>query len=388
MRVAGVDPGTRSFDIVVIEENRVVAQRSIDTPELADKPDLLANTLDELSVDIIVAPSGYGIPLDRGDNIRDPRRLAIEVLLLSDQGDLHSYDERDRLGVGVYKALADTTVYLVNKYRGSTVFIPGVIHLPTIPWYRKINKVDMGTADKLAAVFLSVYEIAHRENLDYGNVNMVVSELGYGYNAAIAVKCGKIVDGIGGTVASIGTLTSGALDLEVVAGAKYWKRWDVAHGGIFEAANVFNIDELMRRAESGEEPYASLVKAYVEGIVKDIMREIAIVREVDFVVLTGRFSRSTSLRKLINEYLRDVEIATLKGLKGASNIKEAAQGYAAMGAGLFVDEFKDLLIHMEIDKSCGTAVDYVVHPRASSFVERVKKSYLESVYKPRLCVTG
>ena len=46
--------------------------------------------------------------------------------------------------------------------QGEFVFTPGVVHLPTVPAYRKVNRVDMGTADKVCAAALAVREQADR----------------------------------------------------------------------------------------------------------------------------------------------------------------------------------------------------------------------------------
>ena len=34
--------------------------------------------------------------------------------------------------------------------------IPGVKHLPTVPDYRKINKIDLGTADKVCSTVVGI----------------------------------------------------------------------------------------------------------------------------------------------------------------------------------------------------------------------------------------
>ncbi|MFN4045921.1 MAG: DUF1464 family protein, partial [Acidilobaceae archaeon] len=247
------------------------------------------------------------------------------------------------------------------------------------------NKVDMGTVDKLASTFLAVHETSEKENVDYDKVDIIVAELGYGYIASIAVKQGRIVDGVGGTYASTGTLTSGALDAELVAGVGSWKRWDIFHGGLLEALGAVDMESIVRGYERGEEPYQSYLEAYIEGIAKDVKRALTSTPKARILVITGRHGKNETIIKRLKELLSELDARNLEGLKGASKSKEAAQGYAAVGEGIVGARFRELVDHMGIKDACGTTVDYIVHPRARGFVERVKKAYIETVSNPKLC---
>ncbi|MCS7111514.1 MAG: DUF1464 family protein [Ignisphaera sp.] len=385
VRIVGVDPGTKTFDAIVLEDGLVRSEQSFDTFSIAKEPQILIDGVDRLEPDYVVAPSGYGVPITFGDNIRDSRRFAAEVILLSTEDVIRVGAEAGEVGIWVYDAIVKTLSHLIDRYRERVVFLPAVIHLPTVPRYRKVNKVDMGTVDKLASAFLAVHEISERRGEDYGRVNIIVTELGYGYAASMAVERGAVVDGVGGSYASIGTLTAGALDLEVVVGAGVWSRWDVFYGGVFYGAKAFDMEAVARGYEAGEEPYVSMFNAFIEGVAKDIARMRISSPKADTVVLTGRHSRVDLIVKRLREVLRDVDITTLRGLKGASKAKEAAQGYTAIGDGVFGGYFKDLVKHMGIEGACGTSADYIIHPRAQEFAARIRRAYVESVYRPRLC---
>ncbi|MCS7098930.1 MAG: DUF1464 family protein [Sulfolobales archaeon] len=388
MRVVGVDPGTKTFDVVVVEDGKVVLEESFDTFEVARNPAPLVDFLGETQGDYVVAPSGYGAPVTRGDEVVSPRRFAVEVLLLSTERDIEAGRFEGEVGIWVYDALAKVVDTLVKKFRDRVLFLPGVVHLRTVPRYRKINKVDMGTVDKLASTFVAVDSYAQRYSADYEKVNVVVVELGYGYNAAVAVERGRVVDGVGGTYASVGTLTAGALDLEIVANTGTWLRWDVFHGGLFGALGVYELEKIVSGYVESAEPYYSVFNSFIEGVVKDVRRVLVSTPRAEAVILSGRHAKNSVVRRAISERVQDLDVLVSTGLRGSLRSKEAAQGYAAIGSGLAGGEFRELVKHMEIGGACGTAVDYVVHPRASRFVERVRRAYLESVSAPKICHEG
>ncbi len=387
MRVLGVDPGTKTFDVVAIENGVVKAEKSIDTTTIAKNPEVLISAIEACEADFIVAPSGYGVPVTRGDEVLDPRRFAIEVLLLSTEDDIRRGVEAGEVGIWVYDALAKVVDYLVKRFSDRVLFLPSVILLPTVPAYRKLNKVDMGTVDKLAATFVATHSYSQREGVDYSNVNIVVAELGFGYNAVVAVNKGKIVDGIGGTCASVGTLTAGSLDLEVVVRVERWDRWDVFHGGLFHYVNTFDMSDLAKAFERGEEPLASAFRGFIEAVAKDIMRALVTNPRAEAVMLTGRHSRLGLVKKLLQDLLKDVELLYVDPIKGAQMSKEAAQGYAAIGEGIVGGVFRDLVKHMEIEKACGTVADYLVHEKLRKFREWIQSTYKALVTHPKLCTT-
>src|SRR5262245_51000599 len=84
-RVAGIDPGTVSFDLCVLDDGAPVVERTFASPALADDPDELLATLDlNGPYDLVYGPSGYGLPLVRAADVGE-RELAEMVLVRRDE---------------------------------------------------------------------------------------------------------------------------------------------------------------------------------------------------------------------------------------------------------------------------------------------------------------
>src|SRR5215470_4581051 len=63
-RVVGVDPGTQSFDLCGLAAGRVFLEASISSDDVRRAPAAVVDLLaDALPLDLIAAPSGYGLPL-------------------------------------------------------------------------------------------------------------------------------------------------------------------------------------------------------------------------------------------------------------------------------------------------------------------------------------
>ncbi len=62
MRILGIDPGTVSFDLCLLDDDRVTFEDSIPSSVVAEKPEELALKCLSLKPEVIIAPSGYGLP--------------------------------------------------------------------------------------------------------------------------------------------------------------------------------------------------------------------------------------------------------------------------------------------------------------------------------------
>src|SRR2546426_635006 len=184
-RVIGIDPGTVSIDLCGLEDGTVFLDRSFPTAAaLSDPRAFLAVLTDAGPLDLIAGPSGYGLPLTRA---REATEEDLRLAFLAAEGEAG--------GIGGLRALARA----LARSGLPVVLTPGVIHLTSVPEHRKINRVDMGTADKVCVAALAIAAQAERSTRPLDQVSLVLLELGGAFTAAIAVAGGKIVDGAGGS---------------------------------------------------------------------------------------------------------------------------------------------------------------------------------------------
>src|SRR4051812_29750725 len=217
-RVVGVDPGTVSLDLCGLEDGRLILDASWPTADaLAEPRRLLDHLVATGPLDLVLGPSGYGLPLRRAAEVTEEELRLAFLAAAEDPG-----------GIGGLRSLAR----ILGSSGLPVVFGPGVIHLDTVPRHRKLNRVDLGTADKLCAAALAIQDQANRRNRAIEEVSLILLELGGAFTAGVAVRAGRIVDGFGGTSGPIGWQAAGALDGEVAFLAGAISKAELFHGGV------------------------------------------------------------------------------------------------------------------------------------------------------------
>lgn len=344
VRVVGIDPGTKSFDVCGLDAGRLFMEKSIGTEEIRENPRLLVDVLLNADhLDAVVGPSGYGIPLRRADEIGD-RDVRLMTLM-----------KRDDPAKGQLLALGA----VVKALRASNLrvyLIPGVIHLPTVPAHRKANKIDMGTADKVCSTALAIRDQSRRHKIPYDATSFIMVEMGYGFNATIAVEGGQIVDGIGGTMGGPGFTAAGGLDGEVAYLLGSMSKGILFSGGATYMAEGPGItpEELPSRGGIGW-------AAFLEGIEKNVSAATVSVKKPREILLSGRLARVEAIRAKVSEALfRYGKVRTVEGL--AQIAKESAQGAALIADGLAGGEYKALVETMKIRNASGTVFDNIYLP--------------------------
>ena len=338
-RVVGIDPGTMSFDFFGLDGDDIILDTSIPTKQIASDPESVIGLLKQADPELILGPSGYGIKL-KGIAEITPEDLFLMSLVKDG-------DKKSILGMRRF-------IETLKKHNLPVCFIPGVIHLPTVPSYRKINRIDMGTPDKLCCCALAIRDQALRRSIDYDQTSFISLEIGFAHTAAIAVDAGKVVDGIGGTSGGIGFLSMGAMDAELAyLLAGFYKEFMTSRGASFLAGGGTGImpEDLATHDDARH--------ALIEGAVKNVLALLSSVTPEE-VLLSGRLSGIPQIREELTERLeRFLSVRMLKGFPGARVAKESAQGAALIAEGLLHGTYADIVKVMEIEESCGTVLDYV-----------------------------
>jgi predicted butyrate kinase (DUF1464 family) len=346
----GIDPGTISIDLCALDDGALVLDRSIPTAEALANPAAFAAMLRELGADLIAGPSGYGLPLT---TIAAADDRALRLAYLSAHG--------ERGGIGGLRALATAMVAADLP----VVFTPGVIHLSSVPAYRKINRVDLGTADKLCAAALGIREQATRRGCALSDVSFILLELGGAFSAAIAVSEGRIVDGAGGSAGPLGMRAAGALDGEVAFLAGEVTKELLFHGGVESIVGRPDVS-LESLATSAVPEEALAWNAFLESAVKAVAALRVAVPAPTEILLSGRVARAPSVVREL--HLRLSPVAPVRRIQGYAAIaKEAAQGAALIADGLAGGRHSALTDVMGIRDASGTVLDHlrVITPEAA-----------------------
>jgi len=326
MRIVGIDPGTYSFDLFGMEDNqKIIVDESIKSEDILENPYLLLKRLEVLSLDIVVGPSGYGIPLK-----------SMKDMTEDDIGKMIPLDTQVAVNEGIKEVLLEMKEREIPVY-----FTPGVIHLKTVPPYRKWNKFDMGTADKVCCVAWGIKDQSERLNIPFNKTSFVYVELGYGFTAVISVKDGRIIDGIGGTNGGLGFLACGGLDAEIAIRLKPPMTQDIVfRGGIKDfVGEDIEPRDLVRFKEA--------TTLFGESIEKDVASMLVSLRRPREIIFSGRL---TDLDFIGNELTSRLgKYAPVVKVRKSSRIaKEAACGAYVIGEGLLGGKYHGLVENMGI----------------------------------------
>jgi predicted butyrate kinase (DUF1464 family) len=348
-RVAGVDPGTVSIDVCALDGGEVLLDESFRSVELALDPAPLVDALAaHRPLDLVLGPAGYGLPLVPGERVGE-RELGLMLLLRSDEAGA-------RAGIGGMRAMIRALIGAGLPL----VFGPGAIHLPTVPEYRKWNRIDLGTADKVCSAALCIADQADRLGLPYDETSFIMLELGGAFSAALAIDRGRIVDGLGGSCAPIGGRSCGALDAEVayLLGAALSKE-TVFSGGALDPRGELDLSApaalgTLRGDPRQREGWLALE----EGAVKAALAMTVSVPAPREILVAGRLAGAPGLLDALSERLASVAaVSAATGL--GTRAKTAAQGAALLADGLAGGRYAPLVEGMHLREASGTALDHL-----------------------------
>jgi predicted butyrate kinase (DUF1464 family) len=348
-RVAGVDPGTVSIDVCALDGGELLLDESFRSADLAHDPAPLVEALvAHRPLDLVLGPAGYGLPLVPGERVGE-REFALMLLVRSDQAGAQA-------GIGgmrsLIRALIDAGLPLV--------FGPGAIHLPTVPEYRKWNRIDLGTADKVCTAALCIADQARRLGIAYEETSFIMLELGGGFTAALAIDGGRIVDGLGGSCSPIGGRSCGALDAEVayLLGAALSKK-TVFSGGALDPHGELDLSATgALDALRGDPRHRQGWLALEEGAVKAVLALTVSVPAPREIVVAGRLAGAPGLLGALRERLAGVApVSPANGL--ALRAKAAAQGAAILADGLAGGRYAPLVERLRLREASGTALDHL-----------------------------
>ena len=292
----------------------------------------------------MLGPAGYGLPLVPGAEVGE-RELALMVLKRADE-------PAGRIGVAGMRTIIRTLIAAGMPL----VFGPGAIHLPTVPDHRKWNRIDLGTADKVASAALGIVDQAERLGIAYDETSFVMLELGGGFSAAVAVDAGQIVDGLGGSAGPIGARACGALDAEAayLIGGALSKR-TVFSGGALDPHGEVDLAAPGALERLREDPRArDGWRALEEGAAKAVLALTASVAAPREILVAGRLAAAPGLLEALAH-----RIGPVAPVRPAHAALSAARGAALLADGLAGGAYAPLVACMRLRDACGGVLDHL-----------------------------
>jgi predicted butyrate kinase (DUF1464 family) len=334
LRVVGTDPGTSSLDLVLLGDGIVIDQVRLAPAQLREDPEILADLLARWApIDLVAAPSGYGLPLVRGEQFTEDHL---------EQMSLVRPDERGR-DSGVIGFRSWVRAFL--RSGAPLVFLPGGLHLPTIPAHRKAGAVDLGTADKVAVAALALWFDSTAIG-GFEHSTFAVVEVGSAFTAILVVHCGQIVDTSAGTRGPLGLRSGGAWDGEVA----YWRgplaKEDLFRGGLADlgAVGPAAYRESLLKQATGLQALTPFEQVYLSG--RGLEQPEMIRLTADALALFGR-------------------VNPLPTLPGAW-VKHAAQGSAILADALAGGRFAPVAESLRLADASGSVWNVLAPPGSGS----------------------
>lgn len=350
-RVVGIDPGSLSWDFFGLEDEKIILDVSIPSKELIKEPEKAISIMKSVkNIDLMVAPSGFGLPLKK---VKDLTEEDIFYTLLK-------FDKKEKsqlVGLG-------NVLRLIQNEKIPGIIVPGVKHLPTIPSYRKINKIDMGTADKLCTAVTGIRDQIEKFKTNPENTDFIMVEIGHGFTAVLAIENGQIIDGIGGSNI-MGFQACGSLDGELAYLIKNIKKESIYKGGVafiagYEDLSLIEISLLAERDDRTKlalDAYISSVKKAVYGISSSFSSS----EKIKEILLAGRGAEIGYFQEKMEQNLK--QIAPVRLMKSYSHLsKRAAQGAAFIANGLLGGEFKPIVENLKLRDATGSILDNIFIP--------------------------
>jgi predicted butyrate kinase (DUF1464 family) len=382
VKAVGIDSGTKTMDIYGFDDQdgSVLVDFALSREEVTKNPSLVIDKLKETqreygTIDAVAGPAGYGLPLQKA---KDASLEDIALATFVTKADV----ERKLKIVGLRQLMQ----LMKNTQDLNIWFTPSVIQLPTVPEYRKANKVDMGTNDKVPTAILAVKEQAKRLKISYDQTSFIVVEIGYAYTSAMAIKNGQIVDAMAGTAGFPSFLGMGFLDGELVYGLantmKDFPKLTLFAGGAAAVAGFDTtkpIEQFVEDAKTSEKIKAGL-DLMLESIVKDVASLLPSVKPKE-IILSGRFSKIPDFYTLVEKRLESFfgefgsKIPVLKMEGNAKVAKGAAEGAAVFANGIAHGKYEPIVEVMKLRESKGGIFDHLYLDEKTKKALEVFKNY-------------